>query len=109
MVKEIKSKSVPVANVPEVKMAAAEKVLRDIARRIGEGIRKRRSEVLKNALGNGYGVFDLQTNTWLTSGMTSDGCDLSLPELAQRYEDDEKNSRWQRVVIKGVLAGRIAE
>jgi hypothetical protein len=104
---KLKSKSVPGNNLPEVKLAVAEKVFRDIARRCGEYIRKRRSATLKEQFGDGYMVTDLHTNVVLNGVTSHDGCDLGLVDLAKWYEDVEENTRWQKTVIKSVLAGRV--
>jgi len=104
-----KTKTVPEVNLPEVKLASAEKVLRDIAKRNGEVIRKRRSVTLKENLGDGYAVIDPDRNMLLSGGNTSDGCDLSLADLADRYRKDGKKTPWQGLVIKAIQAGKISE
>jgi hypothetical protein len=96
-------------SLPKVTLGAAEKVLRDIARRNGEVIRKRRSRTLKEYFGPGYGILDPQRNFWLSSAQTHDGCDLSLADLAKWYEDTDHNTPWQRIVIKAILAGKVSD
>ena len=92
-----------------VTLATAEKVLRDIARRNGESIKKRRSKILKEHFGIGYGVIDPNRNVLLSGGQTSDGCDFALSDLAKWYESDENNTTWQRTVINAALNESIAE
>ena len=94
-------------NLLNVKLATAEKVLRDIARRNGEVIRKRRSQALKEQHGAGYGIIDANTSGLLSGGMTQDGCDMALEDVAEWYKGDERNTPWQNVVIKSILAGKI--
>jgi len=93
--------------LPEISIAIAEKVLRDIARRNGEAIRKRRSSTLKQIHGDGYAVMDPNLNVLLSGGRSPDGCDLSLNELAAWYRKDKANTSWQRIVIESILAGKI--
>ena len=95
--------------LPEVSLATAEKVLRDIARRNKTTIRKRRSATLKEHLGNGYAVIDPCRNFILSGGMTQDGCDLDLAGLAQWFKDDKKNTPWQRTVINAIAKGRVKD
>lgn len=85
----------------------AEKVLRDIARRNGHLIRKRRSPTLKAHYGDGYAIIDRERNWLLSGAKTSDGCDLSLDGLAQWYQDDKDNTGWQRIVIESILADKV--
>ena len=99
----------PAETLPVVTLAVAEKVLRDIARRNGETIKKRRSQTLKDNYGNGYAVIEPNRNLLLSGGQTSDGCDLSLPDLAKRYEADENNTTWQKIVIKSIRKDRVSE
>lgn len=106
---EIKTKTVPGGYLPEVKLASAEKVLRDIAKRNGEAIKKRRSVTLKEISGEGYAVIDPKRNLILNRCTSQDGCDLSLADLAERYRKDGKNTAWQRTVIKAILVGKVSE
>lgn len=101
-------KPVPAISLPEFTLATAEKVLRDIARRDGEAIRKRRSRILKEQFGDGYAVIDPRTNVLLSGGRTQDGCDLGLGELAKWYQGDEKNTLFQNLVIASILAGKVS-
>jgi hypothetical protein len=93
--------------LPVVTVATAEKTLRDIARRNGEVIRKRRSFTLKKHFGDGYCILDLQ-NRILSGARMHDGCDLSLAQLAAWYKD-KANTPWQKTVIQSAIKGRVAE
>lgn len=99
--------------VPKVSLAIAEKVIRDIARREGEGIRKRRSKTMIELFGPGYMVFDRMQNILLAGNVGGqegqDGCGESLEGLAERYEQSENNTPWQKMVIAAIKAGEIAE
>jgi len=104
-----KTAAAPEEFLPEVQLATAEKVLRDIAKRNDHVLRKRRSPTLKTQLGDGYAVIDPFRNSLLSSpGLSRDACDLSLVDLAEWYKDDENNTPWQRTVIKAILAGKVA-
>ena len=94
-------------SLPKISLEAAEKALRDIARRNGESIRKRRSVSLKKQFGDGYGVIDSSHNILVSGGDTPDGCDLTLKQLAKRYEADADSTPWQHIVIKAVLSGKV--
>jgi len=109
MKRKSKTKTVLGGNLPGVTLAVAEKSLRDIARRNGEAIHKRRSVTLKNAQGDGYCVIDPTRNIILHQSFSRDGCDLSLSDLAARYRKDNKNTGWQQIIIKAILAGKISE
>jgi hypothetical protein len=54
-------------------------------------------------------VFDLQRNAVIAGapGPGNDGCNETLADVADRYENDEKNTPWQRIVIKAIQAGRV--
>jgi|ERR1041385_1895625 hypothetical protein len=103
-----RTKLVPGAILPEVPLAIAEKILRDIARRNGEWIKKRRSSTMKEHYGDGYMVIDPQTNCLLSPGGL-DGFEMTLGDLAERYGGDRKNTTWQRTVIKAVMAGKVRD
>lgn len=99
-------------NLTVISISIAEKVLRDIARREGEAIKKRRSRVMIEHYGSGYMVFDPVTNFALSGvcGLAGqDGCGDSLKDLAERYEGCERNTHWQKIVLAAVKQGRIAE
>lgn len=110
MTTKSKTKKVPGEHLPEVALATAEKVLRDIAKRNGETIRKRRSVTLKELQGDGYAVIEPMRNLLLAGGDSGaqDGCGLSLGELAERYRDADGNTPWQNIVIKAILADKIS-
>lgn len=90
-------------------LAVAEKVLRDIARREDEAIKKRRSQILIQNYGMGYAVYDPVRNCLLSICTTQDGCDFSLEEVAMRYEDCERNTPWQKMVIASIKAGSVQD
>lgn len=97
-------------NLPPVTLSVAEKVLRDIARRNGHGIKKRRSKFWKEHHGPGYMIFDTRTNCIVNGAIrTQDGCDLSLKDVAEFYAEDKDTTHWQRTVIKSVISGRCQE
>ena len=98
------------ANLPPVKLETAEKTLRDIARRNGEIIRKRRSKILKERFGSGYALIDAITNCYVSGTCTEqDGCDWGLETIAKYYKDDDDNTPWQRIVIASVLADKVED
>lgn len=94
---------------PEISLSIAENVMRTIARRKGEAIRKRRSPSMKRMFGDGYMIVDVASNFILSGGRTHDGCDLSLKCLASHYAGNKENTDWQETVLRAVLAGQVAE
>jgi hypothetical protein len=96
-------------SMPEIPIQTAEKTLRDIAKRNGEAVRKRRSSFLKQQMGGGYCVSDRNSNLILSGASTHDGCDLSLEDLADWYKDDKNNTSWQRTVVNAILNNSINE
>jgi hypothetical protein len=97
------SQEIPVCAADVITQAQAENALRAIARRNGQTIRKRRSSVLKQQYGAGYGIVDIDRNYLLSGGMTSDGCDFYLENVARFYKDDPDNTAHQNKVIAAVL------
>ena len=98
---------IPEGDLPQIRLAIAENVLRTIARCWGEAIKKRRAGFLREQLGDGYGVVDVARNFLIFHSVSPDGYDLSLCDVAGRYEDDPENTPWQRRVIKAILEERI--
>jgi hypothetical protein len=92
-----------------VTIAAAERTLRTIAWRNGHAIKKRHNGTLKEFYGAGYGVVDMQCNTWVSGGMTQDGCDLGLESLAKFYAGDAENTTRQNKVLAAVLADEVVD
>lgn len=86
-----------------ITLTQAETTLRTIARRNGQTIRKRRSSVLKQQYGAGYGIVDIDLNSLLSGGMTSDGCDFCLENVARFYKYEPDNTAHQNKVITAVL------
>src|ERR1043166_8968455 len=99
--------------LPMVSMAIAEKVLRDIARREGEAIKKRRSRTQIDHYGPGYMIYDPYHNTVLSGshgpGGHNDCCGNTLSDLATRYESRKRNTPWQCIVLSAIKAGRVKE
>jgi hypothetical protein len=99
--------------LPMVSRPKAEKILRDIARREGEAIKKRRSRTLIEHFGDGYMVYEPNRNFVISGcngfgGAGQDGCGNTLADLAARYEE-KANTSWQRIVLASVKAGRVSE
>lgn len=90
-----------------ITLTQAETTLRTIARRNGHRIQKRRSDTMQQAYGMGYGIVDIDRNSLLSGGMTSDGCDFCLENVARFYKDDPDNTAHQNKVIAAVLADLI--
>ena len=100
------------SQLPMVSLSVAEKVLRDIARREGEAIKKRRSRTMISNYGPGYMIYDPRRNTVLSGTIGAagqDGCGDSIIDVASRYEDSEGNTPWQKIVIASIKAGRVRE
>jgi hypothetical protein len=91
-----------------VTLAIAEKIIRDIARREGEAIKKRRSRTMIGLYGTGYMVFEPNRNVLLSSG-DLDGFSESLADLAKRYEDCERNTAWQNLVLAAIKNNRVEQ
>lgn len=98
--------------LPIVSLKIAEKVLRDIARREDEAIKKRRSRTMIEHYGPGYMVYDPARNAVLSGGgggAGQDGCGDSLIDLALRYDKCKRNTPWQNIVLASIKKGRVKD
>lgn len=94
-----------------VTISIAEKILRTIARREGETIKKRRSRTMIEQFGVGYSVHDPYRNFILLGaggGLGQDGFGCSLQDLADRYKACERNTSWQNTVLASIKANRLS-
>lgn len=80
-------------------LASVEKVIRDIARREGEALKVWRGSMQQRGR---YGVIDPNKNCIIVEH-------ADLEDLAERYEDCERNTPWQRVVLRAAKEGGVAE
>lgn len=98
------------SSLPLVTLAVAEQTLRSIAKREGEGIRKRRSGTMIEHFGEGYMVYEPMRNLLLSGSggyNGQDGCGDSLADVALRYEGCEDNTNRQNQVIASIKAGLV--
>jgi hypothetical protein len=82
------------------------RTLQVIARQRGERISRSRPSKLNDEFGDGYAVVRHKGGAPVTDGVTRDGCDFSLTDLARRYEPHAYTEK-QHSIIKAIVTGEV--